>query len=370
MALEPLRIAATMTSERPRLLLSGIDSLYVSYFVSMGESWLDFDELAYQQQRLKESRRDEVAKITIGGESFALMPYGLHPYRYVLVNEDFEIRLTEKMQPSCHVRFSSKGLWSHGYAALLARLNAWLEAINGALYRPSSVSRIDWSFDYDLPLVDFAADHFVTRASKDAIYREHGLVQTLTFGRGEVVVRLYDKSAEIEQESGKVFFHQLWGQKENVWRVEFQIRRERLAPGGITNPTEIGIHQGDILRELANSHTTLRKPSGDSNRSRWPLHPLWQGLLQDISALDQTGLIREIDRQAPLNWRLFQQTKSLHGGLKGLAAVLGLLKGATAPLTIEEVHAELLSHLKLHHDPYTWEQDVAARITKYSYGLW
>jgi len=85
---------------RPQLLLSGLDSLYVSYYLELDHSRLDFDDLEYQRERVQEARLEEFAEIDLGSERFALMPYGKNPYRYVLGNEAFEVRLSEHMRPS------------------------------------------------------------------------------------------------------------------------------------------------------------------------------------------------------------------------------------------------------------------------------
>src|SRR6185437_11450593 len=95
-------------NDGPPLLLSGIDSLYVSYFLDTAKSALDFEELEYQKQRVKEARQSEFAELTLGSERFALMPFGKNPYRYVLSNEAFEVRTGEKISPSVHVQFKSQ----------------------------------------------------------------------------------------------------------------------------------------------------------------------------------------------------------------------------------------------------------------------
>jgi hypothetical protein len=68
---EPLDSA---TSDRPRLLLSGPDSLYVSHYLTMANSSLDFEELAFQKERVKQSRGDQFAEIRL-----ALRPLPLGP---------------------------------------------------------------------------------------------------------------------------------------------------------------------------------------------------------------------------------------------------------------------------------------------------
>lgn len=112
-------------------------------------------------------------------------------------------------------------------------------------------------------------------------------MRTVALGTGHTVIRVYDKVAEIGQNSGKAFFFELWGQTDGVWRIEFRLRRERLKRAGIGTLGDIKERQNDVLRELAIHHTTLRAPLPDSNRSRWPLHPLWRRLGRDIAALPQ-----------------------------------------------------------------------------------
>jgi hypothetical protein len=55
-----------------------------------------------------------------------------------------------------------------------------------------------------VPTLDFDEDSFVSLLEKDAKHREHGRPQTFTLGRGDVVLRVYDKVAEVRQQSDKV----------------------------------------------------------------------------------------------------------------------------------------------------------------------
>ena len=98
-------MTAPIDIQRPTLLLSGLDSLYVSYYLDVANSKLDFDELTYQRERIQQSRTDDFAEIELGSETFALRPYGKYPYRYLLANDLFEVRLAENLKPSCHVQF-------------------------------------------------------------------------------------------------------------------------------------------------------------------------------------------------------------------------------------------------------------------------
>lgn len=353
----------------PRLLLHGLDSLYVSYFLDTASGAMDWEELAWRKERAR-NRREELAELILGSERFALMPYGKKPYTYVMGNRAFEVRMAERMQPSHHVQFFSEALWTEGADALHARFGSWCASLDLATIRPEKVARADWAFDYHLPAPDFDIGCFVTRAAKDATHREHGKVQTFRMGQGDVVVRVYDKTAEIEQQSGKSWFFELWGHRDCVWRIEFQVRRARLKEAGIRTLAELHTLQADLLRELATHHTTLRVPSSDSNRARWPLHPLWRRLLDDIDAMPQTGLVRALDPQNELSWRQAKQLKMLYGYLKGLGAVRGLIEERNGPPDLPELIAALPELLAAEHAPALWRADIEQRMTAYRYGKW
>lgn len=342
-----------------RLLLRGIDSLYVSFYLDgLGFDW---EELDYRKALIGQDR-SQYGKIELGGREWALSPGGKFPYRYVLSDACYEIRLTDKMQPSCHVQFSSRGLWTVGLPKLIEDLLAWFDAVGTHQIRPNAVSRADFAFDFHLPVVDFTTESFVTRLTKDAVWREHGAQQSFQLGQGDVVVRLYDKVAEINQASGKLWFYELWKQQQDVWRIEFQVRRQELKKRGIKTLDDLKDHQGDLLRELCTRHTTLRVPTGDRNRARWPLHPLWTALQAVVEQDDQLGLIEAIDPSAMLNHSAMHQARSLYGQLKGLASVLSLQANLDEALPIEKVLARLPKLFKWHHHPDLWKSDVEERM--------
>ena len=356
-------------SPQDAALLSGLDSLYVSYFLDVAGSALDFDELASRKELVRVAA-SLFGKTTLGSESFALMPYGKRPYSFVLSNRAFEVRLAPRLQPACHVQFYSEALWHEGLDGLESRFRAWCDSLGLKAYRREVVARADWAFDYHLPEADVSAENMVTRATKDATYREHGQAQTISLGKGDVVVRLYDKCAEIAQKSGKAWFFTLWGREDGVWRVEFQVRGARLKEAGIVTLTDLRELQNDLLRELAGTHTTLRRATADTNRSRWPLHPLWVRLLRDIAALPQAGLVRALDEQGSLVWRRQKQLKALYGSLKGLAAVQSLIAGREEAVELESLLRSLRGLLRFEHAAALWKGDVERRMTAYRYGKW
>ncbi len=352
------------------LLLSGFDTLEVSYFVNVPSSDLDLEDLEYRKESLKANYGDGFDKVRLGTETFALKPYGRDKYKFVLSNKSFEVLLAEHMRPSCRVKFFSEALWHEGLQGLMDRFELWCKSLSLVAFRPETVGRADWAFDYHVPRVDFSWDDFVSRVRKDNAYRESGVVQTFQFGKSDIVVRVYDKVAEIEEKSGKVWFYDLWGRKSSVWRIEFQLRRDALKSHGIGSLESLLDLQNDTLFHLAHTHTTLRRPNGDSNRSRWPLHPLWDALQKHIEDLPRSGLVRAFDEKKALDYRLFKQSQGIYGHLKGLMALECIRTGKPASSTLREVLERLRPHLEDHHHSIPWEADVEKRVRAYEVGQW
>ncbi len=140
------------TGGEPKLLLSGIDSLYCGFFLDgLGINW---DRLAEKKVMAQESRKGFI-DIKVGNRLWALKPFGSGNYTYVLQDREMIIRLGENNQPNLHVQFLRQALWNKGAAILLDELREWFGTIrmnfDGAHpreTRTATVSRVDWSFDF------------------------------------------------------------------------------------------------------------------------------------------------------------------------------------------------------------------------------
>lgn len=359
----------TQQIETPRLLLHGLDSLYVCHYVDLATSKIDFDDLAYRKALAKDGE-DGKAVIDLGGERFQVLPRGAYPYSYVLKHRDFSLSLSERMHPSLKVQYFSEALWRDGARALHDRVSAWTKAVGATNLRTEQVTRADWAFDFELKHIDFSEDHFVTRARKNCKWRDGQTVQTFSFGTGDIVLRVYDKVAEIEHASGKSWFYDLWGTKEHVWRVEFQIRSDRLRAAAIRTIDDLEDLQGDLLQQLSVTHTTLRCPNGDTNRARWPLHPLWITLGEAIEELPKFGLCRHYDPLNPIQYRLLKNAQSLYGNLKGLAALTAIRKPSQGIPTLEETLATLRGVIQRFHSEIIWQEAVESRVRQHELGQW
>ena len=220
-------------------------------------------------------------------------------------------------------------------------------------------------------MVDFDEDCFVTLASKDAQHRKDRKVQTFRFGQGDIVLRVYDKSAEIRESSAKTWFYPLWGGvTENVWRVEFQVRKEVLKRFSLRTFQDLFSGSGDVLRYLVNEHTTLRvRQDDDSNRSRWPMHPLWSLLQAHVDTLQAQGVVRESHPDERLFEQMMRLAVAVEGYLKRSAAIECVRLGGEV-LSHERALREFSAFLRKVHDPLTWRTEVTKRADQVRLGQW
>jgi hypothetical protein len=354
-----------------KLLLHGIDTVQCAYFLHGSDNaCLDFQKLMEQKEHISQSKRKHPLPIKLGDTEFLLYPYGTSSgYTFVIENNDFKIEFSEFISPNFYVTFRSEALWRESAYALHNKFLSWAKSIGYEPARSEKLSRVDFTFDYNLPVVDFSLDSFVSRSRKDSQHRESGKVQTFTLGKGDLMLRIYDKIAEIEQESGKVWFFLLWGQKENVWRIEWQVRKAILKRFGIVSFDDLKDQCGDLRRYLSEENDTLRQSDGDTNRSRWPLHPLWKDLQKEIGLLNHLGVCHAYNDEAILNERMMRIVIAMYGYLKRIGAVYCIQSDIPAigyKMALDHFGKMLLKV----HEPLDWDVDVKRRVKEMQLGKW
>ncbi len=350
-------------SDNFNFLISGIDSLYVTYDVDTRTGKVDFGDLSYRQATLKDDRKRDALPITLGGLDLHLLPYGSHPYKWQFKHTDFTLKLARLMSPALLVEFRSEALWSKGAPLLYQTILDFIGACGFRQVGGSTVSRADIAFDYHLPHRDFTEDHVFSRLRKNSTYRSGKTTETIRYGTGDIVFRAYDKSAEITQSSGKSWFHDLWSRKDDVWRLEFQFRRDALKEHGIDDFGDLGERLPKMLLKIAEGHTSIRRPNGDSNPARWPLHPLWQDLLERIAELPIIPRQEaKIDRKRTLLEQRDQSRKAIIGNLKNFAALDTLIRDEGSVPSITDVAAAILSHASDDLHPEEWRLAVEDKM--------
>lgn len=352
-------------------LIQGFDTIECAYYLvrKNGDS-LDFESLAVQKAELAQAKIKAGSKIRLGCEEFLLASHGTSSgYPFLIENEAFIIQLGEFNRPNFFVKYRSIALWHYGAAYLHERFLRWADSVGLMPSQPERLSRVDYSFDYHLPLMDFDENSFISRAGKDNQHRNNGKIQTLTFGTGDIVLRVYNKSDEVNEVSHKTWLFNLWGVSEDVWRIEWQVRKTFLRSMGIASFESLIERQGDLLRFLVKDHTTLRTPTNDTNRSRWPLHHLWQDLTDRVNQMEGLGIVRELDEKALLEERLTRIAISVYGYIKRVAAIDSLYTGVHKSY-MDEAFTHLQNRISEIHDPLTWQQDVDRRVKEMKLGEW
>jgi hypothetical protein len=184
-----------------------------------------------------------------------------------------------------YVKVSSEYLTHVHPEAVVEQLSKIIAALGEADKIPT-VSRVDLYADFQSPvdMESFSRHSWVTKAGSVNTYSVKSQFSGFTIGQGgPISCRLYNKSLEIVT-SKKAYLLALWqraGMKpeRDVWRLEFQANREILYQLGIRSFEGLMREQGGVWGYAAQTWLRLTVPTqGDSNRARWPTHPLWERL--------------------------------------------------------------------------------------------
>jgi len=286
--------------EEPRVLLHGIDTLDLGLYVQWNHYWPKVTaELAKGKRNASRTQG-----IPFGDGRCVILPGGKPPiYAWHLVYPQFHLFLSKHQQPkqktpNAYISFNSETLWSLGITGALAEVEQQLRALDGVLLE-HVVSRCDPCVDLIIPgglTYNFIQKHRVPTNRKTHVYEDQQL-ETCYVGaaKADIQLRIYDKSLEINQQSQKNWFLDLWQLEEceNVWRIEYQLRREILRQFDIKTISQLEQQLPGIWQYLTNEWFSLRLPDNE-NASRRSIHPLWR-LVQ--SAAEQFGQVVDVRRE-------------------------------------------------------------------------
>ncbi|MCL6489137.1 MAG: hypothetical protein K6T76_09405 [Alicyclobacillus mali] len=229
------------------------------------------------------------------------------------------------------IRLSSVALWSRPWSFWSGEIERLFHALvddpaylyddQGRFQVRSRVHRIDFAVDSDeWMFVPEDLHRFVTRVRTttendwrqdivewdETLESSHFVSRRFSgwkFGSSSKVMRVYDKTRELlmhTDRSKASFFHALWRENgwdgsNSIWRVEVQLRREALndlkVQGRTLAAENVDEVMTDIRRVLAYlllEWCSLREPSSDTNRSRWPIDPTWQRIVETVMQQDDT----------------------------------------------------------------------------------
>ena len=297
-------------SERLRVLASGVDTLYTSARgVVRREVW---DLLEEAKRRAQAEEEEEVAlDFPVTSGAFLIRPHGWRGYTYWLSSPDFELMLgrSEKF-PAVVCQLHAAYLHSVGVAWALEFMELLLRHDMFAGAYQLLVSRVDLYADFHgwVPVLEDMR-RFVGYGRNRRGFEEHNEAFTtedrltgLMFGRDALVARLYDKTQEIRRR-GISWLPDLWGvddQSGPVWRLEFQFRRKVLVEFHLRSLEDSLASLQDLWRYGVGAWLSLRIPTTNRQRTRWPVDPLWQQIQAIEVAPSCTGVVRRRLEQATL----------------------------------------------------------------------
>jgi hypothetical protein len=318
-----------------RLLLASPDTLHFSADIQLS------DELheKLEREKLAAQEADKVNAVHcpdwLGAQ---VLPHGARGgYGLVLQTDDFSIKVLGKgilNRPGLFIELRSHFLHTHpqGTQGACEEALGWLR--NQLLYDQDErtvhslvswsavrLSRVDLHADWQggwEPTPADGLDDSLRRFIKPARVKWHAFTDGTTFtgfvfGSGPVLARIYNKSHQARQKLDDGYFALVaersgdaYDPVLDVWRLEFQLRREGVKGFKLYREPDSNDNEADIEAELSAeelqhigtlprffayqealwqhlTHHWLRLvvPDGQANRSRWPLDPTWTLLQSD-----------------------------------------------------------------------------------------
>ena len=227
------------------MFLSISKAKVVSFYLK-GEG---FDEFRRRLQEFKDEFNDEhlcgpevsERAFDLGwqGMSFNLFRTGAKKSPYKLSSGDITLLFSNHKHtasyPNCRLEIHSMSCWNPGWNAVYDRFLAFLEQLGCTVHRETVT---EYHLTADLLGVDFTKTglinyrRWIVKAPKKiSPTYEYYKPNYISFGKGDFMLRCYDKTAELlHDEVKKDFFFNVWHDAagyvpEHVTRIEFQIRR-------------------------------------------------------------------------------------------------------------------------------------------------
>ncbi|MEZ6058427.1 MAG: hypothetical protein R3C01_17130 [Planctomycetaceae bacterium] len=337
----------------------GVDSLDLGIYVNWGAGWESFGEcLEERKQAAAGTQGIALAPDT----EYLMMPSGKPPqYRWHLKHPDFDLFLGRSTvpygpTPNAYVSLSSRLLWSRGLPAATAYLRQHLEALGGTIL-DLKPSRCDLAADFHIPgglTFDFLREHRVPINRQISVNMLGDELETYYFGskKSPIQLRIYDKGKEILS-SCKEWFLDVWEREtgEDVWRVEYQLRRPVLKEFQINAVDDLPAKLCGMWEHLTTDWFSLRLPDNE-NTTRRSLHPWWASVSRLGEKFGERNPVQRLRRGSDAKERWL--VNHIGGCVKTLAALRE--KG-----TLDEAVGDLGELLRAKYHPDTFAEDVRVR---------
>ncbi len=324
-----------------RVLLAGPDTLYFSCDAAISDQMrARLDQEKAMAQLKATTERSVHCPEWLGAR---VCPQGARGgYAFLIETEDFSVKLLgERIQhrPGVYIELRSHALHTHpggpqgACEAALGWVRETLFADQADTLLPGTISfataklsradiHIDWQGGY-APSLSGASEElrcFIRPGKTKWAFHGQGLHPTgYTFGKGNIQARLYNKTRETAEKANDAYAALLavrngeaFDPAQDVWRLEFQLRREGAKGFKLYAPPEEEDgdeeieaelaaedlqHIGTLPRFFAHMHELfgyltlhwlrLVEDNGSANRSRLPMHPTWRQVRAQFAQVAQ-----------------------------------------------------------------------------------
>ena len=334
MAVSVTRHATNPHIETFQFLLCGIDSLDLGLYVVWGSDWKR--RLGTFDKKKQQARKKGGLLIGLpSGRSCIFRPNGKgENYRFHLQFEAYNlfigIAARPGSSPNVYLSIDAKTLWFNGIETALSWIAEDLRSIGGGSINFVQVSRVDLCSDFWVPgglSYEFLLSHKVTHNRKGQLFLDDHDVETYYAGNKKtpILLRMYNKGVEVKQKGGsKLWFLDLWQREspEDVWRIEFEVKRRGLKEFGIHTLDDLKEKQAGLWVHLTSKWFSLRCPDNEKTE-RKTIHPFWCAVRE---CFQQNGPDSEVKRAyrpsgtASPEWYL----SHMDGCLSSFAAHLGI----------------------------------------------
>jgi hypothetical protein len=341
-------VPAVQVPDGLKVVLAGMDTLWLSVKGSLDETLAaELDRLKALAQQAQES---VPSAFVFAGQRLYVEPYGAGKgfWRWVLRCDALMLDVgLGTYAPICRAQVASEYLWQVGAVEAVSSVDAFLRQCFGAQVHISP-SEVHLCVDVAGLTPGMLSEVGLVGRSRRRVKAlpEEGGPASLPAAEAQQWCRqatgyalsrgaphsaaIYDKVLEIRQKSGKIWFLDLWraggwdGQAP-VCRLEFRYKREFLREFGLVDGEALTHYDlldrlGDLWRYSTTEWLRYCVPTADTNRSRWPVHPLWEVIqAADFGALPACPLVRVRKRQFILD----RTVATVAGYLSSSAAWLG-----------------------------------------------
>jgi len=268
-------------------LVCGVDSLDLGLYVQWNHDW-PLLEKALADGKQAAERTQGIAWSYAGVDGCLIQPNGKRPmYAFHVQTADFHLfiartKTPSEQYPNLYVSILSKSLWLRGVMPSVDHVVQFICQLGGKVERVQP-SRVDLCADFVIPnglSLDFLREHRVSRSSSQSHHCALDQLETYYCGSpsSPVRARIYDKATEVTTGGEKLWFADVWklpadGIKD-VWRIEFQLRRNVLKQFKVDTLPDLIDRAGGIWSDLTDSWLSFRL-NDDDNSSRRTVHPWW-----------------------------------------------------------------------------------------------